>query len=128
MRVKSVIVNIFIKKLDEFIIVFVLYFKLISLDMTSVETFILKIFDNYIELSNKRIILLKYLQLLIAKIVTIDKFKVLLEEKISKVKFFIYRTRIIIRISLYLWEFKLLFMIQNIWIFGENHQKTKNPC
>ena len=128
MRVKSVIVNIFIKKLDEFIIVFVLYFKLISLDMTSVETFILKIFDNYIELSNKRIILLMYLQLLIAKIVTIDKFKVLLEEKISKVKFFIYRTRIIIRISLYLWEFKLLFMIQNIWIFGENHQKTKNPC
>ena len=71
--------------LDEFIIALVLYFRLISIDMSSVETFILKVFDKYVELSNKRIILLKYLQLIIAKILTNDKFKEIVADKFTKV-------------------------------------------
>ena len=53
--------------------------------MSSVETFILKVFDKYVELSNKRIILLKYLQLIIAKILTNDKFKEIVADKFTKV-------------------------------------------
>ena len=71
--------------LDEYIIALVLYLKLIAIDMSSVEVFVMNIFDKYVLLADKRSILLKYLQLIIAKILSNDVNKNFVVEKFTKV-------------------------------------------
>ena len=55
--------------------------------MSSVEVFVLNIFDKYVLLADKRSILLKYLQLIIAKILTNDINKPFVVDKFTKVSF-----------------------------------------
>jgi hypothetical protein len=53
----------------EFVLALVLYHKLISIDITYISIFLTKLFDKCVDLSNRRVHLLKHVQLIFVKII-----------------------------------------------------------
>jgi hypothetical protein len=55
--------------LVEFVLTLVIYHKLISIDIIYISIFLTKLFDKCVELSNRRVHLLKHIQLIFVKII-----------------------------------------------------------
>jgi hypothetical protein len=55
--------------LVEFVMTLVIYHKLIAIDITYISIFLTKLFDKCVDLTNKRVHLLKHVQLIFVKII-----------------------------------------------------------
>jgi len=69
----------------DFVVALVIFYKLISFDISGMSGFITKSFDNYVELSNKRSNLLKYIQIIVAKIMNDSQYGDSISNKIKEV-------------------------------------------
>jgi hypothetical protein len=74
--------------LVEFILALCIYYKLITVDITYMSLFLTRLFDKYVELSNRRTNLLKHLQLLFSRIINDSQYGDSLVNLIKTVKRF----------------------------------------
>lgn len=76
---------IIIFNLDEFVIALVTYYRLIFHDIMNISGFLTNCLDKYVDLTNKRPTLLKYLQLIVARILNDSQYADSIVYKIKNV-------------------------------------------